>query len=473
MSKIESGKLELQISDVSVRSVCNGSLTFIQQMALKKNIRLSTHISSHLDTIQVDDRRLRQVLINLLSNAVKFTPEGGNVTLKVWLEEVGKNEGLEEEKLRPHSPIPSPHICFCVSDSGIGIAPEDMSKLFQPFTQVDSSLNRNYTGTGLGLALVKRITTLHGGTVLVKSEVRQGSCFTVRIPYLSGDNSLKRQVVLTSPSYYLPAENAQVLIIEDSIPAADQMTRYLNEMGMQFIVYQRGEGAVKEVSRLQPALIILDLQLPKLSGWGVVNQLKLNPQTQNIPVIITSVIDEQTKGLAQGAFAYLLKPITRPQFQAIIEKLQYPKGVDLPGTPIPTTLKKPVILLAEDNQANIDTISSYLESRGYEMVLAENGQQALDFVREKSPNLIIMDIQMPGMNGLEAIRQIRNEKKFIDIPIIALTALAMLSDRMTCLAAGANEYLTKPIKLKQLVLTIQQLLKNHQELNTSKWRKRD
>lgn len=345
LSKIESGKLELQISDVSVRSICDGSLTFIQQMALKKNICLSTHIGSNLDTIQVDDRRLRQVLINLLSNAVKFTPEGGNVKLTVWLEEVGTNETLGAEKLISQSSIPSPHICFRVTDTGIGIASEDISKLFQPFTQLDSSLNRNYTGTGLGLALVKRITTLHGGTILVNSEVGQGSCFTVRIPYLSGDNSLK--------------------------------------------------------------------------------------------------------------------------------KLQDPERVDLPATLIPKTLTIPVILLAEDNQANIDTISSYLESRGYEMVLAENGQQALDFAREKCPDLIIMDIQMPGMNGLEAIRQIRNEQKFIDIPIIALTALAMPSDRTTCLAAGANEYLTKPIKLKQLVLTIQQLLKNHQELHTSKYRKSD
>ncbi|MBD2343235.1 response regulator [Anabaena subtropica FACHB-260] len=164
--------------------------------------------------------------------------------------------------------------------------------------------------------------------------------------------------------------------------------------------------------------------------------------------------------MAQGAFAYMVKPITRPQFQAIIEKLQYPDLADPSAVSVVAqpALTAPVILLAEDNQANIDTISGYLESRGYHLILAENGQQALDFARAKCPNLIIMDIQMPGMNGLDAIRCIRNDQQFVDVPIIALTALAMPSDRATCLAAGANEYLTKPIKLKQLVLTIQKLL---------------
>lgn len=458
LSKIESGKLELQISDVPVRSLCDASLTFIKQMAVKKSIRITTEISPDINTIQVDDRRLRQVLINLLSNAVKFTPEGGSVALKVWLEEI--TEAAEQKGNISPLFLSSSSICFCVIDTGIGIASADMSKLFQPFTQLDSSLNRSYTGTGLGLALVKRIASLHNGTVSVSSQVGQGSSFTVRIPYLRGENLLKRQITVPVPCYRLTAENTQVLIIEDSMPAADQITRYLSEMGMEFIVYPQGEGALEEVLRLRPALIILDLQLPNLSGWNVLNQLKSHPQTQEIPVIITSVVDEQITGMAQGAFAYLVKPITRSQLQVIIEKLQYPNFVDsqIGCVTIQPALERPVILLAEDNQANIDTISGYLESRGYNLILANNGQQALDFARAKCPNLIIMDIQMPGMNGLEAMRCIRHDPQLMNIPIIALTALAMSSDRATCLAAGANEYFTKPIKLKQLVLTIQQLL---------------
>ncbi|MGJ5675741.1 MAG: response regulator [Nostochopsis sp.] len=467
LSKIESGKLELQLSDISVKTLCDSSLAFIKQMALKKNIRLSTNISQNIDSIQVDERRLRQVLINLLSNAIKFTPEKGFVRLEVWVEEV---EGIRdwgqrggEEDYFSVSVSSSPHLCFSVTDTGIGIASEEIGKLFEPFIQLDSSLNRQYSGTGLGLALVKRITKLHGGTVSVSSEVGQGSCFTVRIPYCRSDHFSTIQV--TTPSLSdrlpcLPAENAQVVIIEDSVPAADQITRYLNEMGMQAVIYPRGEGSIDEVMRVQPALIILDLQLPNLSGWEVLNQLKDNPQTKEIPVIIISVVDEQTKAMTQEVFAYLVKPITRTQLQTTLEKLQYcvcPEKLAVTVVP-EVVLESPLILLAEDNQANIDTISGYLESRGYRLVLANNGQQAIDLALAQRPDLIVMDIQMPIMDGLQAMCQIRNNKKSMHIPIIALTALAMPGDRETCLAAGAKEYLTKPVKLKQLTTKIQQLL---------------
>ncbi|MEH1826954.1 MAG: PAS domain S-box protein [Nostoc sp.] len=466
LSKIESGKLELQLSDVSVRSICDTSLAFIKQMALKKHIRLHTHISENIDTIQVDDRRLRQILINLLSNAVKFTPEGGSVKLEVRLEgaegQGGRRAGEAGEANSALSPLCSLslNLCFHITDTGIGIAAEEIGKLFQPFIQLDSSLNRQYSGTGLGLALVQQIVTLHGGTVSVSSEVGKGSCFTVRIPYCTSDHVLTTQVTTSFPSYRLPAENAQVLIIEDSVAAAEQITRYFSEMGMRPIIYPQGEGAIEEVLRVQPALIIMDLQLPNLSGWDVLNQLKANPKTKDIPAIIISVVDERSKGLAQGAFEYLVKPITRAQLQVTIEKLHASARFDSPNlTVVPDViLDTPLILLTEDNQANIDTMSGYLESRGYRLILANNGQQAIDLVRVQRPDLIVMDIQMPGMDGLEAMGCIRSDRHFLHIPIIALTALAMPGDRETCLAAGANEYLTKLVKLKQLVATIQQLL---------------
>ncbi|WP_062295712.1 PAS domain-containing hybrid sensor histidine kinase/response regulator [Nostoc piscinale] len=449
LSKIESGKLELQLSDVSVRSLCDASLTFVKQMALKKNIRLNTYIDGNINSIQVDERRLRQVLINLLSNAVKFTPEGGSVTIEV-----------RQETTEITSATNNAHLCFHVIDTGIGIASEEIGKLFQPFVQLDSSLNRHYNGTGLGLALVQRIVTLHGGTVSVSSKVGEGSCFTVRVPCHTSEHIVTTPITAPLPSHSWPAENAQVLIVEDSVAAADQITRYFQEMGIQPITYPQGEGAVEEVLRVQPALVILDLQLPNLSGWDVLHQLKTHPQTQNIPVIIFSVVDERPKGLAQGAFEYLVKPITREQLQATINKLRNSpvsaaQNLNLSSE---AALANPVILLVEDNQANIDTMSGYLASRGYDLIFANNGQQAIDLVKVQRPDLIVMDIQMPGMDGLEAMRRIRGDQPFVNIPMIALTALAMPGDRETCLAAGANEYLTKPVKLKQLVVTIQKLL---------------
>lgn len=450
LSKIESGKLELHLSDVAIKSLCNNSLVFIRQAALKKDIRLVTEISEHLGSIQADDRRLRQVLINLLSNAVKFTPEGGTVTLTAWLD-TDKDAGRENS---------IPYINFCVSDTGIGIAPQDIGKLFQPFIQLDSSLNRQYNGTGLGLALVHRIISLHGGTVSVNSQVGQGSCFNVRIPYITSDQVLTTQAITQLPQKYSLTGNGPVLIIEDSMAAADQITRYLSEMGMQCVIYAMGEGAVEEAINVKPTLIILDLQLPNLSGWEVLKQLKGNPQTQHIPVLIISVVDESVKGLAEGAFAYLVKPISRAQFRATLDQLQSPGENILSTTKFgsKSTETSALILLAEDNQANINTMCGYLESRGYRLAIASNGKQAIEQVYAQRPDLIVMDIQMPEMDGLTAIRQIREDQELIHVPIIALTALAMPGDRETCLASGANEYLTKPVKLKQLITTIQQLL---------------
>jgi CheY-like chemotaxis protein len=241
-------------------------------------------------------------------------------------------------------------------------------------------------------------------------------------------------------------------VIEDAPAAADLVARYLQDLGMQATIYPYGEGACSEVLRLQPALVILDLQLPNFSGWDVLMQLKQDPKTQSIPVIVASVVDEIQRGLSLGASAYLVKPFTRSNFKAALEKLRSPL-VDLA-----TPSMQPLILLAEDNFANIETLTGYLESRGYRLLVAETGLQAIDLAQAHAPDIILMDIQMPGMDGLEATRRIREKPELAQTPIIALTALAMPGDREKCLAAGANQYLTKPIRLKELVTTIQSFL---------------
>ncbi|MDA0672797.1 MAG: response regulator [Cyanobacteria bacterium] len=319
LSKIEAGKLDLHLEAVPLQTLCSTSLTFIKQLAQKKSIRLHTEIPRPLRQAElwVDNRRFRQVLINLLSNAVKFTPEGGAVTLRV--EASAAKGGAEATTLH-----------LSIIDTGIGIAPEDMDKLFQAFVQIDSSLSRRYEGTGLGLTLVKQIVEGHGGTVTVTSEVGQGSCFTLTLP---------------------------------------------------------------------------------------------------------------------GA---LLPPSDAPRHC----QTEFFTGV-LPSAPPPTAF---TLLLAEDNPDNIDTLVDYLTAKGYHMLLANDGLTAIALTRQHRPDLILMDIQMPDMDGLEAIRAIRQEAALAAIPIIALTALAMPEDRDRCLGAGANEYLSKPVRLKQLADTIQTLL---------------
>lgn len=331
LAKISSGKMELNLSAVPVENLCNSSLLMVRQQALQKGVNLDSDILLGLPSIIVDERQIRQVLINLLTNAIKFTAEGGQVNLRVGVRENGTWQGSVKppDKLKNSS---SPLILLQVADTGIGIKPEDQQKLFQPFVQIDSSLNRQQSGTGLGLALVKRIIELHEGEVIVESQAGQGSIFTVILPY--------KPSLLSRPS---PKANTS-----NSTPPA--------------------------------------------------------------------VIDRSCQG--------------------------------------------PVILLAEDNEANIATFSNYLIAQNYTLVVARNGKDAVKMAKSREPDLIIMDVQMPEMNGLEAIKQIRSDSRFASIPIIVLSALVMPGDRERCLNNGANEFLSKPIRLKNLLEVIERTFKN-------------
>lgn len=441
LSKIESGKMQLEISGVPVRSLCDSSLSFVKQLAHQKQIKLQCRIQDDLKEVQLDERRMRQVLVNLLSNAVKFTPEGGQVEL-----EVRANRILEKLE-------------FSVIDTGVGIAPEDIDKLFRPFVQLDSTLSRRNAGTGLGLSLVRRIAELHGGSVSLESQVGIGSCFTVTIPWQT-----PRDATPPEPEIALESSNQfqlrQALVVEDSEAAASQVARYLNELGAATVTHPIGEGVVEVALRINPDVIILDVLLPGRSGWEVLAELKANPATQSIPIIVISVVDERSRGVQLGAAAYLLKPFTRQQLQQVLRQTFNQEVLNETATlqPSEQSASLPTILLAEDNEANIATFMTYLETQNLQVVLARNGLEAVLLAKQHQPDLILMDIQMQEMDGLEATRQICANSQLHHIPIIALTALAMPGDRERCLAAGAKEYLTKPVGFKQLIHTISQYL---------------
>lgn len=443
LSKIESGKMELQIASVSPQSLCESSLTFVKQQAHQKKINLHSTIGEGISNIPVDERRIRQVLINLLSNAVKFTPESGEVHLEVK----GDSDG---EILQ-----------FSVTDTGIGIASENMERLFKPFVQLDSSLSRRYAGTGLGLALVRRIVELHGGSVSLLSEIGKGSRFTVTLPWHEID-SININARETEKTQWQLPNIQQALIVEDSEITAKQVARYLGEIGTETTIHPLGEGSVDAALQFKPDIIILDLLLPNISGLEVLSQLKANPATKEIPVLVISVVDERERALSLGASAYLLKPLSRQEFQLALSQIfsQSPQLSDRTALVVtsPTAQKFPLILLAEDNESNISTMMDYLQIHGYQVNLARNGLEAVEMAKKQKPDLILMDIQMPEMDGLEATRWIRKEPNLVKIPIIALTALAMPGDREKCVIAGANEYLTKPIGLKNLMKIITQYI---------------
>jgi CheY-like chemotaxis protein len=332
LSKIEAGQIELDFSAINVSQLCRASITFVKQQAHKKRQQINTLIPEGFPDLYGDDRRLRQVLINLLTNAVKFTPEGGRITLAASYTALSPESAAQIRDFAHPQANPDEILgllSLAITDTGIGISPADAQRLFQPFVQVNTALNRQYEGTGLGLSLVKRIVEMHGGEVTLTSDVGVGSCFTVQLPIIAIPNTA------TPPARFTVSNTA-------------------------------------------------------------------------------------------------------------------PPPVD--------PAKAPLILLAEDNEANISTTSSYLEAKGYRLIIARDGLEATNLATTDQPDLILMDIQMPQIDGLEAIRQIRQNPALATVPIVALTALAMPADQERCLAAGANHYLSKPIRLKQLSQLITTLL---------------
>ncbi|MBD2667153.1 PAS fold family [Richelia sinica FACHB-800] len=455
LAKIEAGKLELKLAPVSVMSLCQACITMIRLQAVKKNLTLEVNIPEGLADIFIDERYMRQVLINLLSNAIKFTPEGGKVKLEVKIEP-GQQRQWDLTSSSPDV-FDSSFILFSVADTGIGIAPEDVKKLFQSFVQIDSSLSRQYAGTGLGLALVKQITELHGGWVSIHSELGKGSCFCVRLAY---------QTTAPNPlSYPLSTTNLPpLLIIQDNLSTTNnhQLSEYLEELGITTVNYHQIADAITAATSLQPSVIILDIYDPQPSYWKLLRQLKADPYTCNIPVVMIGVENRRIRGLSLGATEYLIRPLEKQQLKNTLQKFQV---VSAPKS-IPQTLKTVksqstitgLILLVENNEVTISSLSDYLTSRGYRLIVARTAQEAIQLGQMEKPALMIINMQMPNLDGLAVTQQLRRDEYIANIPIIAMTTLAMASDRERYIQAGVTEYLTQPVKLRQLADIIHNLL---------------
>jgi PAS domain S-box-containing protein len=435
LARIGASKMELQLEPVAVATVCEASLRLVKQAAVKKQITVELMLDPAVDTLCADGRRLKQILVNLLSNAVKFTAPGGRVGLEV--------RGDTNRQT----------VDLTVWDTGIGIAGEHLDRLFQPFVQIDSRLARQYGGTGLGLALVYRMTEMHGGGVAVSSEIGTGSRFTISLPWVTDQRPSLN--VHDDADAEFSSSFRDALIVEDSPAAAMQVARYLGELGIVTTVIDHGHDVLIQAAEMQPDLILLDILLPDTSGWDVLTKLKADPRTQAIPVVILSVLDEPVRGMELGAASYLVKPCTRDELQSMLRQIGVSKRSDLADShKVYNETDSPLILLAEDNEANIVTLGDYLANNGYRVVVARSGVEAVASAQERRPDLILMDIQMPGMDGLEATRRIRAHTDMAGTPIIALTALAMPGDRERCLEAGMNDYVSKPVGLKQLAANI-------------------
>jgi len=434
LSKIEAGKLDLQIAPCSASELCQASLQLTKGMAHQKRLNVSFSMNPVTIILQADARRLKQMIVNLLSNAVKFTPEGGKLGLEV--------QGDEAEEI----------VSFSVWDKGIGIKPEEMGKLFKPFVQLDSSLARQYSGTGLGLSLVQRMAELHGGSIKVESTPGEGSRFTIILPW---------SPEATEPAPVEPHDASSLkntLVIEDNALDAEQVTRYLKEINLANIVHPTIQGALEKAAALHPGVILLDLHLPDGSGMELLALLKADPRTRNIPVIITSVEERRAEALKLGALGYLVKPFSQQELRA---ELARATALVPPAEPVMVIASRaPLVLIADDNELILETVAEFLEVKGFRVIATRSGFELLERAPEVNPNIMLVDIQMPGLDGLETMRRLRahSNPTIAATPIIAVTALAMTGDRERCLQAGADDYMSKPIILAQLVKRIKQLL---------------
>ena len=447
VAKIEAGKIELELVPVSLQKLCNTSLNFVQQAAHQKNLKLKLSLPNSPPPIILGELRVRQILLNLLSNAVKFTPNGGEISLIV--------------DLKPEQEV----VQFQVKDTGIGIAPENLQELFQPFVQIDSRLSRQYSGTGLGLALVKRLVEMHKGTVTVTSILGEGSCFTVVLPYQQTTQPSQPQTT-PAPLSASPSAIAEATTPPAFPPKTPPTPDSLDPTGDPEHLPPALPPETAPSKALTDALVLDNPEFPSLLAAQSQSHVQFPPH----PSPLTGPLPDRLspRPAAETTAQSPDLTVTVSSF----DDLQPTSSLDLTPNSSLTRLNlniacgdgtKPLVLLAEDNVANIDTFSSYLSYRGYCLIVASDGYEAVRLAQEYKPQAILMDIQMPGMDGLEAIAAIRQIPELANVPILALTALAMAGDRERCLEAGATEYLSKPVRMQYLHHTLQTLLKANAE----------
>ncbi|MFW5986059.1 MAG: response regulator, partial [Halanaerobiales bacterium] len=425
ISKIESGEMTWQPTTFNLKQLLKNCLLMVRGIASKSDIKLNSNITGEgLQNVEGDERKLKQIVHNLLQNAVKFTSSGGEIGLKAWRE--------------------GDYVNIQVWDTGIGIPEDKQDTIFEPFVQLDSKLNRQYEGTGLGLDLVKKMTELCGGEIEVESSPGEGSKFTVILPL---KQEIREERLLEQEEEIAAAEKEEkevkteignkeegklALIIENEYSSAELIREYLRELGYDTLRASDGrEGldlAFEHCDNLD--LITLDLMLPEYEGWEILHELSQKHRTSEIPVIIISVLPEREKGLALGAFNYLYKPLSREKLQSVADKIKKIGG------------KKTAALLAiDDEPLALEIIEEVLGGEGFKVNKAYSGKEGLKKASALEPDAILLDLMMPGMDGFEVINELKADPELREIPIIIVTAKVLtvedkkrLTDRVYLIA---------------------------------------
>ncbi len=393
ISKIEAGRMELFLEDFEVAGMLDDVASTIHPLVEKNGNRLELELPPELGAMHSDLTKVRQTLLNLLSNASKFT-ERGVIRLKVWRDTLDGRDWLG----------------FSVSDTGIVMTPEQMERLFNDFTQVDASTTRKYGGTGLGLAISRRFCQMMGGDITVSSAAGKGSVFSVRLPARAGQAVDERADLDQGPASRPSPRHAQhVLVIDDDPAVRDLLMRHLGKEGHTVTLAAGGSEGLRLARELRPDVITLDVIMPGTDGWAVLSALKDDDALKDIPVVMLTITDDRKMGYALGVSDYLTKPVDRDKLSAVLRRYQKQGPSHM-------------ALVVEDDPMTRDVMRRMLEKEGWAVAEAVNGRRGLEEVALSAPDLILLDLMMPEMDGFQLVAELAKHEAWRDIPVIVVTA---------------------------------------------------
>lgn len=465
LSKVEAGKMELHYSEFSIDPVFEEVKAVFSPLVQVKSIEVTFNVESDFTTLEADRGRLIQILYNLVSNAIKFTPNGGKVS--IYCKKSG-NRAL-----------------ISVIDTGIGISAEDQIKLFQPFIQLDASATRQYCGTGLGLALVKKIVNLHQGDIWVESDQGKGSNFTFAVPLRKPlelrkaseigledvtiefemnkaaalsvkENVEDLQEEIELPEIYLPekgdTKQGLILVVDDDKNSSELLSIILKDAGYSVAFLYNGKSVLKVAKNLKPDIITLDVFLPDTNGWLVLRQLKNDPHTTSIPVLIISMTNNNELGITLGATYSFTKPVKRIE---LVNSLREISGK--------FRFEYPKILIIDDDENTVELLSSMIEPEGFDVIKAYSGREGLQkLFSEQQPDILILDLMMPEISGFDVISSMRADVRTKDIPLIVCTSGELTEKNLEELNSELKGHLISILKKgtfgrKELINKIKQL----------------
>ena len=403
LSKIEAGQLELRCEDFQVKDALPEVLSTIRPLAMAKNIQVHQQLEGDR-AVYADRVRFKQILYNLLSNAVKFTPKDGRIDI----------DCAEKES----------EVCISVTDTGIGIRAEDQAVVFEEFRQIEETTNTGNEGTGLGLAITKRLVEQQGGKISLESELGKGSRFTFTLP--AGTIMSSKVMPVHKPADPNVAVGGSrkplILIVDDEVPARELLASYL-EPEYRIAMAESGIEVVQKAQQLRPDAITLDVLMPGGNGFETLVALRKAPETAGIPIIIVSILDQKQVGFALGAADYLIKPIRKPVLLETVRRHVLPHA-DGDAT----------ILLVDDDPKTLELLQETLRSDGYETQSVQSGARALEVLSSKLVNAVLLDLLMPGMDGFEVIRHVREQATLKELPILVMTAKTLVPEEIALLS---------------------------------------